>query len=88
MHELNYVKQKIDIAERELKDIQRIMEEETNRKIKLLAEGHMDLNRNQDEERRVKNQKEVLTFRISHLENELEWAKARLEKIPSVSGSF
>jgi len=62
-------------------DIQLTLENETNKNIKIIAEGHLDLSRKLDEAMKVDNEKEMLLIRVNRLENELRRLKARVEEI-------
>lgn len=62
-------------------DIQLTLENETNRNIKIIAEGHLDLSRKLDEALKVDTEKEMLLIRVNRLENELRRLKARVEEI-------
>ena len=62
-------------------DIQLTLENETNRNIKIIAEGHLDLSRKLDEALKVDNEKEMLLIRVNRLENELRRLRARVEEI-------
>lgn len=62
-------------------DIQLTLENETNRNIKIIAEGHLDLSRKLDDALKVENEKEMLLIRVNRLENELRRLKARVEEI-------
>lgn len=62
-------------------DIQLTLENETNRNIRIIAEGHIDLSRRLDEALKVENEKEMLLIRVNILENELRKVKERLEHI-------
>ncbi len=65
----------------EIKSIELTLENETNRNIKIIAEGHLDLSRKLDEALKVENEKEMLLLRVNHLENELRKVKERLNQI-------
>lgn len=65
----------------QIKDLQLTLENETNRNIKLIAEGHLDLSRKLDEALKVDNEKEMLMIRVNSLENELRKLKERIEQI-------
>ena len=65
----------------EIKSIELTLENETNRNIKIIAEGHLDLSRKLDEALKVENEKEILLLRVNHLENELRKVKERLNQI-------
>lgn len=62
-------------------DIQLTLENETNKNIKIIAEGHLDLSRKLDDALKVDNEKEMLMIRVNRLENELRRLKARVEEI-------
>lgn len=64
-----------------LTDIQLTLENETNKNIKIIAEGHLDLSRKLDEALKVDSEKEMLLIRVNRLENELRRLKARVEEI-------
>lgn len=60
-------------------EVQLTLENETNRNIKLIAEGHFDLSRKLDEALKVENEKEMLLIRVNHLESEVRRIKKRVE---------
>lgn len=62
----------------QIKDIQLTLENETNKNIRLIAEGHLDLKRKLDEALKIDNEKEMLLIRVNILENELRRIKERL----------
>ena len=66
---------------RQIRDLQITLENETNRNIRLIAEGHLDLNRKLDEALKVDNEKEMLLIRVNILENEVRRLKERIEQI-------
>lgn len=74
MEELKKINSKIT-------DIQLTLENETNRNIKIIAEGHLDLSRKLDDALKVDSEKEMLLIRVNRLENELRRLKARVEEI-------
>jgi hypothetical protein len=65
----------------DIKDIQLTLENETNRNITLIAEGHLDLSRKLDDALKVENEKEMLLIRVNRLENELRRIKERIDAI-------
>lgn len=74
MDELTQIKAKIT-------DIQLTLENETNRNIKIIAEGHLDLSRKLDDALKVENEKEMLLIRVNRIENELRQVKERIQGI-------
>lgn len=73
----------IDMQEmkRQIKDIQLTLENETNRNIRIIAEGHLDLSRKLDDALKVDNEKEMLLIRVNSLENEVRKLKERISGI-------
>lgn len=65
--------------ETKVTDLQLTLENETNRNIRTIAEGHLDLSRKLDDALKVENEKEMLIIRVNILENELRKIKAKLE---------
>lgn len=74
---------KADISELKSKvnSIEMTVENETNRNIKLIAEGHLDLSRKLDQALKVENEKEMLLIRVNVLENEVRKIKEHLNHI-------
>lgn len=62
-------------------DIQLTLENETNRNIQIIANGHLDLSRKLDEALKVENEKEMLLIRVNRLENEIRRLKERIDEI-------
>ena len=65
----------------EIKSIELTFENETNRNIQIIAEGHLDLVHKLDDALKVENEKEMLLLRVNHLENELRKVKERINQI-------
>lgn len=73
--------EEIDKLKRDIKEIQLTLENETNRKIQLIAEGRWDLVRKLDDALKVENEKEMLLIRVTVIENEIRRLKARIEEM-------
>ena len=58
--------------------IQMTLENETNRNIKIIAEGHLDLSRNLHDALKVNNEKEMLIIRVNSLEDDVRRIKEKL----------
>lgn len=71
----------LEPIKKDIRSIQLTLENETNRNIKIIAEGHLDLSRKLDEALKVENEKEMLLIRVNSLENELRKVKERIESI-------
>lgn len=57
------------------------LENETNRNIKIIAEGHLDLSRKLDDALKVDTEKEMLLIRVNRLENDVRRLKERISEI-------
>ena len=79
----NITDMKSDIKETksDIKDIQMTLENVTNKNVKIIAEGHHDLNKKLDNALKIENEKELLLIRLTVLENEVARIKARIEEI-------
>lgn len=75
------MKKELEPVKRDITDIRLTLENETNRNIKIIAEGHLDLSRKFDEALKVENEKEMLLIRVNTLENEMKKVKDRLNSI-------
>ena len=71
----------IEPLKSDVKKVQLTLENETNKKIGFIADGHLDLNRKLDEALRVEIEKEMLMIRVNSLENEVRRLKNRIEEI-------
>lgn len=71
----------IEPIRRDMKEIQLTLENETNRNIKIVAEGHLDLSRKLDEALKVDNEKEMRMIRVNALESEVRRLKEKLATI-------
>ena len=80
-NQLSALNNRLSNVENNIKDIRLTLENETNRNIMRIAEGHLDLSRKLDEALKVENEKEMLVIRVNILENELRQIKDRLETI-------
>ena len=72
---------RLDRVERKVTDIQMTLENETNKNIQIIAEGHLDLSRKLDDALKVENEKEMLLIRVNRLENEVRRLKDKIEGI-------
>lgn len=79
--DLKAIELMLEPIKRDIKSIQLTLENETNRNIKIIAEGHLDLSRKLDDALKVENEKEMLLIRVNILENELRKVKERIESI-------
>lgn len=62
----------------EIREISLTLENETNRNIKIIAEGHFDLSRKLDKALTVENEKEMALIRINMMESEIRRIKEKL----------
>ncbi len=59
--------------------IEMTLENETNRNIRIIAEGHADLSRKLDEALKVESEKELFLVRTNIMENDIRKIKDKLE---------
>lgn len=79
--DLTEVKKDVVEVKKDVVEVQLTLENETNKKINIVAEGHLDLTRKLDDALKVENEKEMLLLRVTSLENELRRIKKRIEEI-------
>lgn len=70
------LKNDVTKLKKDVKDVQLSLENETNRNIQFIAEGHLDLARKLDDALKVESEKEMLLIRVTSLENEVRRLKA------------
>lgn len=78
--DLEIVKSDLEAVKNRVASIEMTLESETNRNIKIIAEGYLDLTRKLDDALKVENENEMLQIRENILENELRKIKERLNK--------
>lgn len=78
---LDKMDERLDKVERKVTEIQMTLENETNKEISIIAEGHLDLSRKLNNALKVENEKEMLLLRVTRLENEIRRIKQRIEEI-------
>lgn len=59
----------------DIHEIQLTLENDTNKRISIIAEGHLDLIRKLDDALKVENEKELLLLRVATLESEIKKIK-------------
>ena len=86
--EVRELKERVQGVEGEVREleghvqgIRLTLENETNKNINIIAEGHLNLSRKLDEALKVENEKEVLLIRINRLENGYRTLKEQVEVI-------
>ena len=61
----------VELMRKDIKELQLTLENETNRNIRIIAEGHLNLSRKLDEALKVENEKEIMSVRVNILESEV-----------------
>ena len=69
---------RMDAVESQMKGLCITLENETNRNIRLIAEGHLNLSRKLDEALKVESEKELLLVRVNCLEDDVRILKERV----------
>lgn len=67
--------ERVSSLESELTSVRITLESETNRNIKIIAEGHIDVMNKLNDALKVENQKELMLIRLNTLENEVRKIK-------------
>lgn len=75
------IEEAVSELKRRTTNIELTLENETNRNIRIIAEGHRDLSRKLDDALKVESEKELLLVRVNLLEGELRKVKERLAQI-------
>ena len=75
------IHERLDKMETKVTEVQMTLENETNKEIHIIAEGHLDLSRKLDDALKVDAEKEMLLLRVNRLENEVRRIKQRIEEI-------
>lgn len=81
MEDTKKILEAIEELKSEVKSVQLTLENETNHNIRIIAEGHMILEKKLDESLKVNQERELLLLRVNSLENEVRRLKERIEKI-------
>ena len=76
--QISEMKTDIQKMKNEIREISLTLENETNRNIKIIAEGHLDLSRKLDKALTVENEKEMALIRINMMESEIRRIKEKL----------
>ena len=79
--EMKEIKSEVKDIKSEVKDIQMTFENEVSKNIRIVAEGHINLDRKLDEALKVEKEKELLLIRVTSLENEVRRLKTQIERI-------
>ena len=77
-NQISEMKTDIQNLKSETREISLTLENETNRNIKIIAEGHLDLSRKLDKALTVENEKEMALIRINMMECEIRRIKEKL----------
>ena len=78
---LDQMDSRLNKLESKVTEVQMTLENETNKEIRIIAEGHLDLSRKLDDALKDKKKKEMLLLRVTRLENELRRLKQKIEEI-------
>lgn len=73
--------ERLQKVEQKTDNLQFTLENETNKQIKIIAEGHLSLNRKLNEALELDAEKEMMELRITSLESEVEKLKIKVEQI-------
>ena len=76
--DVSNLKEDVSALKENVTGIQLTLENETNRNIRVVAEGHLDLNRKLDDALKVENEKEMMHLRVNVLENDMRRVKEKI----------
>ena len=77
--EMKSISEDMQTVKRNISDIYLTLENDTNKKIQIIAEGHLDLSRKLDDALKINQEKELLLLRVANLENEVRRLRDRVE---------
>ncbi len=75
---LQPVTEEIQQVKEDVRRVETTLENETNRSIQIIAEGHVDLRRKLNETLRMKEDDELIRIRVNRLERELNELKREI----------
>lgn len=75
---VDVLEKKVDTLGENVTGIQLTLENETNRNIRVVAEGHLDLSRKLEDALKVENEKELMHLRVNVLENDMRRVKEKV----------
>lgn len=75
---LQPVKEEMQRVNAKVENVEMTLENETNRNIQIIAEGHSDLVRKLNEALKIKEDEEIIKIRLNRLESELEILKKKI----------
>lgn len=73
--------ERLQKVEQKTDSLQFTLENETNKQIRIIAEGHLALNRKLNEALELEAEKEMMNLRVTSLESEVEKLKIKVEQI-------
>ena len=76
--DVQVLNEKVQGLEGDMRGLQLTLENETNRNIRIIAEGHLDLNRKLDEALKAESEKEMMHLRVNVLENDMRKVKEKV----------
>lgn len=75
------MEEKMTKMQEDILNIQLTLENVTNRNIKIIAEGHLDLSRKLNQALEVRDKEELALIRLNALEEDVRRIKIKLEQI-------
>ena len=75
------IEEKMTKMQEDILNIQLTLENVTNRNIKIIAEGHLDLSRKLNQALEVRDKEELALIRLNALEEDVRRIKIKLEQI-------
>ncbi len=72
------IRKDVESVKNDVEQVKMTLENETNRNIQIIAEGHSDLTRKLNEALKLKEDDEMIRTRLNRLESELEILKKKI----------
>lgn len=76
--DVQILKGKVQVLENGVRGLELTLENETNKNIRVIAEGHLDLNRKLDEALKADAERELMHLRVNVLENDMRKVKEKV----------
>ena len=76
--DVSVLKEDVSVLKEDVSGIHLTLENVTNRNIRVIAEGHLDLNRKLDEALKADAERELMHLRVNVLENDMRKVKEKV----------
>ena len=81
LERIDHLEEEVDEIDRKVRSMNLTLENETNKNITIIAEGHLDLSRKLDEALKIDQEKEMVLLRLNHVEAEIKRIKEAMGSV-------